>query len=40
MKARLLERLLVGDERALASEIRIELEALCGPVGKVVPLRR
>jgi hypothetical protein len=38
-KARLLERLLVGDERVLATEIRTELEALAGPVAVVVPLR-
>jgi hypothetical protein len=39
-KARLLERLLVGDERVLAAELRAELEALAGPVAEVVPLRR
>jgi hypothetical protein len=31
-------RLLGGDERVLAAELRADLEALCGPVAEVVPL--
>jgi integrase len=38
-KARLLERLLVGDERVLATELRGELEALVGPLAEIVPFR-
>lgn len=37
-KARLLERLLSGDERMLAAELRDELEALAGPVAEIVSL--
>jgi hypothetical protein len=37
-KARLLERLLVGDERTLATELREGLEAPTGPVAEIVRL--
>jgi hypothetical protein len=39
-KARLLERLLVGDERTLATELRQGLEAMAGPLASVILLRR
>lgn len=38
-KARLLERLVGGDERVLAAELARELEALAGPVAEVRTLR-
>lgn len=37
-KARLLERMLSGDERVLAGELRAELEALVGHRAEVVSL--
>jgi hypothetical protein len=37
-KARLLERLVTGDVRVLAEEIREGLEALCGPGDEVVDI--
>ena len=37
-KARLLERLLTGDERVLATELREELEALVGPTATIIPI--
>lgn len=39
-KARILERLLAGDERELATEIREGLEMLAGPGAVVIPIRR
>jgi hypothetical protein len=39
-KARLLERLLTGDERLIATEIREALEETVGPTAQVIPFGR
>jgi hypothetical protein len=39
-KARIVETLSSGDVRVIASELRAELERLCGPMADVLPLKR
>ena len=39
-KVRILERLRVGDERVLATELREALEALVGPTATIIPFRK